>query len=282
MGSSHHHHHHSSGLVPRGSHMVKVGYIQMEPKILELDKNYSKAEKLIKEASKEGAKLVVLPELFDTGYNFESREEVFDVAQQIPEGETTTFLMELARELGLYIVAGTAEKSGNYLYNSAVVVGPRGYIGKYRKIHLFYREKVFFEPGDLGFKVFDIGFAKVGVMIAFDWFFPESARTLALKGAEIIAHPANLVMPYAPRAMPIRALENRVYTITADRVGEERGLKFIGKSLIASPKAEVLSIASETEEEIGVVEIDLNLARNKRLNDMNDIFKDRREEYYFR
>ncbi|BAA29733.1 nitrilase [Pyrococcus horikoshii] len=262
--------------------MVKVGYIQMEPKILELDKNYSKAEKLIKEASKEGAKLVVLPELFDTGYNFESREEVFDVAQQIPEGETTTFLMELARELGLYIVAGTAEKSGNYLYNSAVVVGPRGYIGKYRKIHLFYREKVFFEPGDLGFKVFDIGFAKVGVMICFDWFFPESARTLALKGAEIIAHPANLVMPYAPRAMPIRALENRVYTITADRVGEERGLKFIGKSLIASPKAEVLSIASETEEEIGVVEIDLNLARNKRLNDMNDIFKDRREEYYFR
>jgi len=190
--------------------------------------------------------------------------------------------MELARELGLYIVAGTAEKSGNYLYNSAVVVGPRGYIGKYRKIHLFYREKVFFEPGDLGFKVFDIGFAKVGVMICFDWFFPESARTLALKGAEIIAHPANLVMPYAPRAMPIRALENRVYTITADRVGEERGLKFIGKSLIASPKAEVLSIASETEEEIGVVEIDLNLARNKRLNDMNDIFKDRREEYYFR
>lgn len=119
-------------------------------------------------------------------------------------------------------------------------------------------------------------------MICFDWFFPESARTLALKGAEIIAHPANLVMPYAPRAMPIRALENRVYTITADRVGEERGLKFIGKSLIASPKAEVLSIASETEEEIGVVEIDLNLARNKRLNDMNDIFKDRREEYYFR
>ncbi|CAB50304.1 nitrilase [Pyrococcus abyssi] len=262
--------------------MVKVAYVQMNPQILEPDKNYSKAEKLIKEASKQGAQLVVLPELFDTGYNFETREEVFEIAQKIPEGETTTFLMDVARDTGVYIVAGTAEKDGDVLYNSAVVVGPRGFIGKYRKIHLFYREKFFFEPGDLGFRVFDLGFMKVGVMICFDWFFPESARTLALKGADVIAHPANLVMPYAPRAMPIRALENKVYTVTADRVGEERGLKFIGKSLIASPKAEVLSMASETEEEVGVAEIDLYLVRNKRINDLNDIFKDRREEYYFR
>uniref|UniRef100_UPI0001E30646 Nitrilase n=1 Tax=Pyrococcus abyssi (strain GE5 / Orsay) TaxID=272844 RepID=UPI0001E30646 len=262
--------------------MVKVAYVQMNPQILEPDKNYSKAEKLIKEASKQGAQLVVLPELFDTGYNFETREEVFEIAQKIPEGETTTFLMDVARDTGVYIVAGTAEKDGDVLYNSAVVVGPRGFIGKYRKIHLFYREKFFFEPGDLGFRVFDLGFMKVGVMICFDWFFPESARTLALKGADVIAHPANLVMPYAPRAMPIRALENKVYTVTADRVGEERGLKFIGKSLIASPKAEVLSMASETEEEVGVAEIDLSLVRNKRINDLNDIFKDRREEYYFR
>lgn len=126
--------------------MVKVGYIQMEPKILELDKNYSKAEKLIKEASKEGAKLVVLPELFDTGYNFESREEVFDVAQQIPEGETTTFLMELARELGLYIVAGTAEKSGNYLYNSAVVVGPRDTLESIEKYTYSTEKRSFLSP----------------------------------------------------------------------------------------------------------------------------------------
>ncbi|MFA4640200.1 nitrilase [Pyrococcus kukulkanii] len=261
--------------------MVKVGFVQMNPELLSLDKNYSKAEKLIKEAKKLGARLVVLPELFDTGYNFETREDVFEVAQPIPDGETTSFLMDVARNLELYIVAGTAEKDGENLYNSAVVVGPSGYLGKYRKIHLFYREKYFFEPGDLGFKVFDLGFLRVGVMICFDWFFPESARTLALKGADVIAHPANLVMPYAPRAMPIRALENRVYTITADRVGEERGLRFIGKSLIASPRAEVLAMASETEEEVGVVDIDLSIARNKRLNELNDIFKDRRPDYYF-
>jgi beta-ureidopropionase len=262
---------------------MKVAYVQMEPVFLEPELNYSKAEELIREAADQGAQLVVLPELFDTGYNFRSKEEVVEVAGQIPDGPTTEFLVELARELEVFIVAGTAEKDekGN-LYNSAVVVGPVGwgYIGKYRKIHLFNREKLFFRPGNLGFHVFNIGIAKVGVMICFDWFFPESARTLALKGADIIAHPSNLVMPYAPRAMPIRALENRVYTITANRVGEEFGLRFIGKSTIASPKAEVLAMGSEDREEVGVVEIDLSLARDKRINEMNDIFKDRRPQYY--
>ncbi|AEH24721.1 nitrilase [Pyrococcus yayanosii] len=259
---------------------MKVAFVQMEPVLLEPEKNYSKAERLVREAAKEGAKLVVLPELFDTGYNFESGDEVYAIAQPIPNGKTTDFLMELAEELDIFIVAGTAEKDRDRLYNSAVVVGPEGYIGKYRKVHLFYRERLFFEPGNLGFRVFDLGSVKLGVMICFDWFFPESARTLALKGADIIAHPANLVMPYAPRAMPIRALENRVYTITADRIGEERGLRFIGLSTIASPRAEVLVQGSEDKEEVGVAEIDLSLARNKRLNELNDIFKDRRPEYY--
>ncbi len=172
---------------------MKVAYVQMEPVFLRPEVNYSKAEELIREAADLGAQLVVLPELFDTGYNFRSREEVESVAGQIPDGPTTEFLMGLSRELGVFIVAGTAEKDEKgRLYNSAVITGPigSGYIGKYRKVHLFYREKLFFEPGDLGFHVFNIGIAKVGVMICFDWFFPESARTLALKGAEIIAHPS--------------------------------------------------------------------------------------------
>jgi len=262
---------------------MKVAYVQMEPAFLDPERNYAKAEKLIGEAVEEGAELVVLPELFDTGYNFESKREVEEVAGEIPDGPTTEFLVELAREKGVFIVAGTAEKDerGN-LYNSAVLVGPIGwgYIGKYRKIHLFNREKLFFRPGNLGFHVFNIGIAKVGIMICFDWFFPESARTLALKGADVIAHPSNLVMPYAPRAMPIRALENRVYTVTANRIGEERGLRFIGKSVIASPKAEVLAMGSEDGEEVGVVDINLELARDKRLNELNEVFKDRRPQYY--
>lgn len=263
--------------------VMKVGFVQMEPKLLDLNANLSKAEKLIGEAAKQGAKLIVLPELFDTGYNFETKEEVAEIAQQIPDGETTQFLVEQAREHEVFTVAGTAEKDERgKLYNSAVIVGPIGwgYIGKYRKIHLFYREKLFFEPGNLGFHVFNIGIAKVGIMICFDWFFPESMRTLALKGADIVAHPANLVLPYAPRAMPIRSLENRVFSITANRIGEERGLKFIGMSQINSPKAEILLRASEDKEEVGVVDINIEEARNKKLNEFNDIFKDRRPEHY--
>ncbi|ASJ00998.1 nitrilase [Thermococcus gorgonarius] len=263
--------------------MIRVAFGQMYPKLLEPEENYLKAESLIEKAAENGAKLIVLPELFDTGYNFENREEVESVAQPIPNGKTTRFLVKVAKKYSISIVAGTAEKDNlGRLYNSAVVVGPQGYVGKYRKIHLFAREKEFFEPGNLGFEVFQLGFARIGVMICFDWFFPESARTLALKGAEIIAHPANLVMPYAPRAMPIRALENRVYTITADRVGEERGLRFIGRSQINSPLAETLVEGSEDGEEVGTAEIDLSLARNKRLNDYNDIFRDRRPQYYAR
>lgn len=263
--------------------VMKVGFVQMEPKLLDLNANLSKAERLIGEAAKQGAKLIVLPELFDTGYNFETKEEVAEIAQQIPDGETTQFLVEQAREHEVFTVAGTAEKDERgKLYNSAVIVGPIGwgYIGKYRKIHLFYREKLFFEPGNLGFHVFNIGIAKVGIMICFDWFFPESMRTLALKGADIVAHPANLVLPYAPRAMPIRSLENRVFSITANRIGEERGLKFIGMSQINSPKAEILLRASEDKEEVGVVDINIEEARNKKLNEFNDIFKDRKPEYY--
>ena len=262
---------------------MKIGFIQMEPKLLDLNANLSKAETLIKDAAKQNAKLIVLPELFDTGYNFETKEEVEEIAQQIPDGETTQFLMDQAKKHDMFIVAGTAEKDEKgKLYNSAVIVGPigEGYIGKYRKVHLFYREKLFFEPGDLGFHVFNIGIAKVGVMICFDWIFPEAMRTLALKGADIVAHPANLVLPYAPKAMPIRSLENRVFSITANRIGEERGLRFIGMSQINSPKAEILLRASENKKEVGVVEINVEEARNKKLNEFNDLFKDRRPEYY--
>ncbi|NPA47381.1 MAG: acyltransferase [Thermococci archaeon] len=260
--------------------MVGVAFVQMEPELLDPETNYCKAERLTREAVEKGASLVVLPELFDTGYVFNDAGELEAVAQPIPSGRTTEFLEWLAEDTGSFIVAGTAERADGGFYNSAVVVGPEGYVGKYRKTHLFNREKLFFKPGDTGFRVFDLGFARVGVMICFDWFFPESARTLALMGADVIAHPANLVMPYAPRAMPVRALENRVYTVTADRVGEERGVVFTGMSQIAAPTSEVLVQAGRTGETVGVAEVDVSLSRNKKLNERNDVFMDRRREFY--
>ncbi|MCS7102596.1 MAG: acyltransferase, partial [Candidatus Korarchaeum sp.] len=158
--------------------------------------------------------------------------------------------------------------------------------GVYRKTHLFFEEKLLFDPGDTGFKVFELAGMRVGVMICFDWVFPESARTLALLGAQVIAHPSCLVMPYAPRADPVRAFENRVFIVLADRSGvEERGgkrLKYYGMSLIADPKMRLLAQAPEEGEYVAAIEVDPSLADNKRINDLNDIFLDRRPEFYER
>ena len=119
---------------------------------------------------------------------------------------------------------------------------PQGFIGCYRKTHLFFEETLFFTPGDTGFHVWDIGPAKIGIMVCFDWYYPESARTLALKGADIIRHPSNLVLPNCPDSMPVRCLENRVFAVTCNRIGNEaRGgkdqLTYIGNSEVVTPKA---------------------------------------------
>jgi predicted amidohydrolase len=166
-----------------------------------------------------------------------------------------------------------------------VVVGPNGFIGLYRKSHLFYEETLWFSPGNTGFKVFHAGGAVIGVMVCFDWFFPEAMRLLALAGADVICHPSNLVLPHAPNAMKTRCLENRVFAITADRVGfEERGgrerLTFIGTSQIVSPQGEVLVRASTDQEEVQVVSIDPKDARRKTINRYNHLFADRRPELY--
>lgn len=261
---------------------IKVGFVQTHPEFGEVDANLSHTKQLWQDRK---ADLLVLPELFNTGYQFQSLAEARNLSESIPDGPTTRFLIDWARESGMTIVAGLAELDGKTLYNSAVIVGPQGFIGKFRKAHIFDSENNFFEPGDLPFTVFDAGLAKVGIMICFDWRFPETARTLALQGADIIAHPANLVLPHCPQAMITRCLENRVYAITTDRVGTEKRapgdpLKFIGQSQVVDPDGTVLVRASEDREEAHVVEIDLEKARNKRINGHNDLLADRREDLY--
>ena len=167
------------------------------------------------------ADLIVLPELCASGYQFVSQQEVMTLSESVPNGPTTQRLIDLAKRRRMTIVAGLPERAGAACYNSAVVVGPSGFIGCYRKTHLFFEETLFFTPGDTGFQVWDIGPAKIGVMICFDWYYPEAARTLALKGAEIICHPSNLILPNCPDSMPVRCLENRVFAITCNRTGSE-------------------------------------------------------------
>jgi len=261
---------------------IKVGFVQTHPEFGAVEANLSHVKKLWGERK---ADLLVLPELFNTGYQFQSLAEARNLSEPITDGPTTVFLIDWARDAGITIVAGLAEREGNALYNSAVIVGPKGFIGKFRKAHIFDSENNFFEPGDIPFTVFDAGFAKIGIMICFDWRFPETARSLALQGADIIAHPSNLVLPHCPQAMITRCLENRVYAITSDRVGSEKRvagepLKFIGQSQVVDPDGTVLVRASEDREEVHVVEINLEKARNKQINGHNDLFADRREDLY--
>jgi predicted amidohydrolase len=227
----------------------------------------------------------VLPELFATGYQFVSKEEVAQLGEEIPGGRTCEAMLELARDRGMVLVFGLVERDGERLYNAAAVAGPKGMIGTYRKTHLFFEEKLFFDPGDTGFRIFDVGPAKVGVMICFDWWFPESARILALMGADLICHPANLVLPGCQEAMKTRSLENGVFTVTANRIGREaRGekepLDFTGRSQIVDPRGTVISRLGEEDTGLLLADVEPEKARDKSITPRNDRFRDRRPECY--
>ncbi len=251
---------------------MDVGFVQLNSELLNVEGNIDSTLRLI---GKKRADLIVIPELFNTGYNFRDRREVASVAEQIPGGPTTQALKEFSKRSGTMAVAGIAERKGPSFYNSAIVVKDGKYLGTYRKVHLYYNEKKFFKPGN-EFKVF----GRVGVMVCFDWYFPESARTLMLKGAQVIAHPSNLVLPSCPDAMKTRAMENRVYTVTADRVGIERGLRYIGQSEIVDPRGRIIYRASATKEECIVRKIDLSMAQNKNVTPRNNLLEDRTPQAY--
>ncbi len=261
---------------------MKVAFIQTRPAVGRIEYKVESAFNKIKSL---GAELVVLPELFSTGYQFRSKDEAFGYSEKVSDGYATSRLEKIARAKAIYIVAGIAERAGRRVYNSSILVGPDGLIGVYRKAHLFWNEKSIFSPGNTAFDVYDIGHAKVGMMICFDWLYPEVVRTLAMKGAEVICHPSNLVLPYCPQAMITRCIENRVYSITANRVGKEErikgcSLRFIGSSQVVSPDGTVECRAQSSKVEAMVVEIDPKAALNKKITPRNDIFKDRRRDLY--
>jgi len=261
---------------------MRIGYYQNNPDFGKVAENLDRISAQIEAVE---ADLIVLPELCASGYQFVSQEEVRALAEPVPDGPTTTRLLDLAKRKQMTIVAGLPERAGAVCYNSAVAVGPQGFIGCYRKTHLFFEETLFFAPGDSGFQVWDIGPAKIGVMICFDWYYPEAARTLALKGAEIICHPSNLVLPNCPDSMPVRCLENRVFAVTCNRTGSEaRGgkkpLTFIGNSEIVTPRGAILHRASRDKEDLCIMEIDPVEARDKSVTPYNDLLRDRRESLY--
>ncbi|MBN1773995.1 MAG: acyltransferase [Deltaproteobacteria bacterium] len=259
---------------------MKIGLYQFAPEFGAVERNLERIVGTVRGAE---AELWVLPELATTGYLFADRAECAALAETIP-GPTTEALAALSRERGTRSVAGLAERLGDRVYNSAAYVGPEGVVAVYRKVHLFDRERLCFDPGPEPFRVHPLGDFRLGMMICFDWMFPEAARSLALQGADLIAHPTNLVLPYCQAAMVTRALENGVACATCNRIGTERRagveLTFTGRSQVLDPRGRLLGQAAADAEETLVVEVDLAPARDKRITERNDRLGDRRPELY--
>ena len=271
--------------------LIRIACIQIEPRVGDLNENLKKSCYHIKKAHALGAKIVVLPELCNSGYVFESREEAFRSAETVPDGPTTKAWMAAAAQFDMTIVAGIAEQEDGRLYNSAVAVGPKGHIGTYRKNHLWAAENLFFEPGNLGVPVWHTPYGRIAAIICYDGWFPEVFRMAAIQGADLICIPTNWVpMPEQPKKLPVMANiltmaaahSNSFFIAAADRVGTERDQPFLGSSIIVSHTGWPLAgPASPTQEEIIFADINLSDARQKRaLNAFNQPLRDRRIDLY--
>lgn len=261
--------------------MLKVGYYQFCPRFGQIDLNLQRVVSALRVTE---ADLIVLPELAFTGYCFRDRAELATLAEDPRASATIDALVALCRERELYLVTGFAEKHADRYFNSALLLGPPGVLHTYRKLHLFGMEKDCFDQGDLPLEVDSVHGVKLGMMVCFDWIFPEVARLLTLAGADLICHPANLVLTYCQQAMTVRCIENLVFAVTANRHGTETRphaeFAFTGQSQIVAPRGEVLHRAPADRDELYVVAIDVEQARNKHLTDQNDVLTDRRPAFY--
>jgi len=275
----------------RGFDGFVIACIQMEPRVGAKRDNVARSIRHIESAAKNGASLVVLPELANSGYVFADRDEAFSLAEELPNGETTRIFTEAAQRLGIHIVAGIAERAGERLYNSAIFTGPSGAIGVYRKLHLWGDEKRFFEPGDLGVPVFDTPLGRIAIAICYDGWFPETYRLAATQGADLVCVPTNWVpMPAQPDDRPAMATtlamaaahSNGLAIACANRIGIERGQPFIGQSLIVGGDGWPLAgPASSDQEELLYAAIDLKRTRAQRtLSASNHVQRDRRVDVY--
>ncbi len=250
------------------SEFVRVAGVQMEPAFGRVEANLAAIGDRLREAAAEGARLVVFPECALTGYGFASREEAMGFAEPI-DGPSVLQVASTCRELGVWCAFGLLERDGDRLFNACALVGPEGLVGSYRKVHLpFLGVDRFADPGDRPFAVLDAAGLRVGLHICYDGAFPEVGRALALLGADLLILPTNWPThseSAAEHMMPCRAMENVVYAMAVNRVGEERGFRFIGRSSIVDTSGTRLAMASADREEILFAELDPKRARQKKL-----------------
>jgi beta-ureidopropionase len=258
--------------------MLRLAVAQMESRVHEFERNMSKMKTLLSSAREQEVDVLVLPKGINSGYAFESKEEVIELAEEIPKGPFSKELAKWSKNGGM-VVAGLSEKTEDGPYDSGVIFSGGKYIATYRKIHLYGKDKDWFLPGNQEPEVFQFNNYRFGMILGFDWAFPEITRILALKGAQIVFHPNSLLHSYCHRAMITRSIENRIFTATSSRVGEDRGFRFIGGSQVTDPRGHVLLRMEYDEEDIAWIDIEPSAADNKVIEG-NDIIKDRRPEFY--
>jgi len=260
---------------------MKIGYYQFRPLFGKVRHNL---KRVMNRLAGVNADLMVLPELAFTGYYFKDRNEVKQLAEDPARSETVAALASLCRDRNLRLVTGFAEKARDRYFNSALLIGPKGIEHVYRKLHLFNEETRWFDAGNIPLQVNRLGNVRIGMMVCFDWIFPEVTRVLALEGADIICHPSNLVLGYCQQSMLTRCLENKVYAITANRFGSDQRpqgtLRFTGGSQIVAPGGTLVHRAVSQREELYVMDIDPMLARDKSITPRNEVLRDRRPELY--
>lgn len=269
---------------------MKIAGVQMDVIFGDREANVVRIAERLRETAHAGARLTVFPECAVPGYCFDSLDEGREHAEPIP-GPSTLRLADTCRELSTYAVVGLLESDGERLFNAAALIGPSGIVAGYRKVHLPYLGvDRFTTPGDRQFAVHTAGDIRLGMSICYDAAFPEAARVLALEGADVIALPTNWPPGSectADFVINARAMENNVYYVAVNRVGSERGFRFIGKSKICDPRGHVLAEARHENETILYAEIDPSLARQKHIVRVPgkheiDRFADRRPEMYGR
>ena len=267
---------------------IKIAAVQMNPRIMRSRENLDKILLKTRSAASNGADLIVFPECALTGYVFASREEAIPFMETIP-GPSTDRLIACCKKLSVYVIVGLLEIDAGRCFNVAVLMGPQGLVGKYRKNHLpFLGIDRFIDPGDKPFQVYKTPVGNIGIHICYDCNFPESARVMMLLGADILTLPTNWPEgrgKVARYVINTRAYENKVHLVAVDRVGRERGVKFIGSSKIIDAWGDTLAEASSDDEEIIYAEVALAEARQKRIvfkagEFELDFIGDRRPELY--
>lgn len=265
-----------------------IAGIQTDVVFKDVNANLTLLETHVRSEVARGTQLIIFPECFTTGYCFDSLADSMTVAETVP-GPTTERITELCKELKTFVVCGMLEKSGSRLFNTAVLIGPDGMIGSYRKVHLPYLGvDRFTTPGDRAFEVFEAAGVRIGMLICYDGGFPEATRILAIRGADIIVLPTNWPpggVYMAEFSINCRAMENGVYFAAVNRIGFENGFSFIGKSRICSPVGATMATIDEDTPGIIRAEIDPIAARTKRIvrvpgKHIIDRMADRRPEMY--